>query len=469
MKTKFLVIGALLSLLPVGAWAQPRFSLPASVMAGVPGSPPDPGAPVLPPIDWPTDRPMPIGAVAVDGNRILVRQSHERALFSQYLEIVAGGDGRFSLATPTTDPGPSAAWGGPTALGDVDGDGAVDRLVVQNRPGHTVTLELGDGAGGFGAATEIMVGKGPVSVVIADIDGDGRADLVTGNRTAGTVAIVRQLAPGDTSLDAEIAAAEGRLAQARARVASLTETRDGLHATQQELAADLQEVNAQIGQGETAIHAAEANVDGLQTEIAALAATVAQLQQQLADETRALDELPATMAALESGNAARRADITSARTAQAALETQIAALETEARRLTRQNGRQASSNAGLQQRVNQVEAVNAKLAAALSEVRARIAAATAEHGVVVQQTAQTQAETRRQRDVVDQLEAQRRERDRIDQQEAQRRERERVDQLEAQRRERERVDQLEAQRRERERVDQLEAQRRERERAARPK
>jgi FG-GAP-like repeat/Fibronectin type III domain len=71
------------------------------------------------------------------------------------------------------------------ALGDLDDDGALD-LVVANRgwldfgPGviGSVSVSLGDGAGGFGARTDFDLGAEVRSMALGDLNGDAFLDLI---------------------------------------------------------------------------------------------------------------------------------------------------------------------------------------------------------------------------------------------------------------------------------------------------
>jgi hypothetical protein len=103
--------------------------------------------------------------------------------------LLGDGAGRFEAA-PTAPfnvgPGPNAV-----ALGDVNGDGKLD-LVTANVGGNTVTVLLGDGAGGFAAAagSPFAVGGAPPDLALGDFNGDGKLDIVTANSGGNTVSLL---------------------------------------------------------------------------------------------------------------------------------------------------------------------------------------------------------------------------------------------------------------------------------------
>src|SRR5437870_1094193 len=71
----------------------------------------------------------------------------------------------------------SGAWS--VAVADVNGDGKPD-LVVANHGGESVSVLLGKGDGTFQKALDVGIGgySYPQSVAVADVNGDGKPDLV---------------------------------------------------------------------------------------------------------------------------------------------------------------------------------------------------------------------------------------------------------------------------------------------------
>src|SRR5207253_1724637 len=61
-----------------------------------------------------------------------------------------------------------------------NGDGKSD-LAVANADSNNVSVLLGDGAAGFGTATNFLVGYTPLALAVGDFNGDGVKDIAVAN------------------------------------------------------------------------------------------------------------------------------------------------------------------------------------------------------------------------------------------------------------------------------------------------
>jgi hypothetical protein len=109
--------------------------------------------------------------------------------------LLGNGDGSFAIAANS----PIKLSEGATAIaaGDFNGDGIPDLAVtsekwVNNTQKNTVTILLGSASGTFtqAAGTPASVGRDPGSIVVADFNGDGIADLAVANGNSNTVSIL---------------------------------------------------------------------------------------------------------------------------------------------------------------------------------------------------------------------------------------------------------------------------------------
>ena len=108
----------------------------------------------------------------------------------------------------TTGPGPSGL-----ALGDLDGDGKLD-LVVANGGGGNNTISVLRNSSTSGSITGSSFapkidfttgGTYPIGVVIGDIDGDGKQDIIVVNNSGNSVSVFRNTStPGTVSLAARV-------------------------------------------------------------------------------------------------------------------------------------------------------------------------------------------------------------------------------------------------------------------------
>jgi hypothetical protein len=95
------------------------------------------------------------------------------------------GDGSGGFSTPIASAGPTASPS-PALVTDFDGDGVPD-LVVHGF--GEITIFHGDGQGGFAVNQELPVGTIPSDMALADINLDGRDDLISADGGTNTVSV----------------------------------------------------------------------------------------------------------------------------------------------------------------------------------------------------------------------------------------------------------------------------------------
>jgi hypothetical protein len=115
------------------------------------------------------------------------------------LAIANSGSGNITVLLGNGSGGFTAASSSPIAVGaqlscvkagDFNGDGYVD-LIVANPLSNSVTVLLGNGRGGFMApGGPIDVGNSPASLVVGDFNGDGIPDLAVANENSNSVTIL---------------------------------------------------------------------------------------------------------------------------------------------------------------------------------------------------------------------------------------------------------------------------------------
>lgn len=96
------------------------------------------------------------------------------------------GDGTF---LPPVDVLTAGVGSSSVALADLDGDGSAD-LAVGNQVSNSLSVLLGRGDGTFGPAALFPTGAYPVGLATGDINRDGRTDVVTVNQTGKSVTVL---------------------------------------------------------------------------------------------------------------------------------------------------------------------------------------------------------------------------------------------------------------------------------------
>ncbi len=76
---------------------------------------------------------------------------------------------------------------------DLNADGKLD-LAVANTDSSNVSVLLNNGTGGFAAAVQYALGKAPTGIAAGDVSGDGRVDLMTANADGASLSLLQQTA-----------------------------------------------------------------------------------------------------------------------------------------------------------------------------------------------------------------------------------------------------------------------------------
>ena len=128
-------------------------------------------------------RSVAIGDVNGDGKPDLVVANEFFGDPSGSVSVLLGnGDGTFKAQTTYA----AGTYPGSVVIADVNGDGKPD-LAVANWGSNTVSVLLGNGDGTFRPQTPYATGNVPVSVTVADVNGDGKPDLVVANQNSNSI------------------------------------------------------------------------------------------------------------------------------------------------------------------------------------------------------------------------------------------------------------------------------------------
>ena len=83
--------------------------------------------------------------------------------------------------------GPGSSYS--VASADLNGDGRVD-VVSANFTGNTVSVLLGNGNGTLQAPQSFATGARPDWIALADVNGDGKIDLIVANANGNTASVL---------------------------------------------------------------------------------------------------------------------------------------------------------------------------------------------------------------------------------------------------------------------------------------
>jgi hypothetical protein len=125
--------------------------------------------------------------------------------WQMYGALVYLGNGDGTLQEPLVFENDTTAGSNSITAADFNADGKID-LVTSNYMTNSVSVFLGDGAGGFTLPRNFSAGNAPGSATAADVNADGKLDLIVTNQSsAGGVSVLLGNGDGAGGLAAPIA------------------------------------------------------------------------------------------------------------------------------------------------------------------------------------------------------------------------------------------------------------------------
>jgi hypothetical protein len=128
-----------------------------------------------------------------DGKVDLISANYGGGTGNTLTVLTNNGSGGFALAS---SPSVGGVFTGPYSVtsADVNGDGKVDLISANygggGGGGNTLTVLTNNGSGGFATASSPIVGSGPISVTAADVNVDGKVDLISANEGPDTLSVL---------------------------------------------------------------------------------------------------------------------------------------------------------------------------------------------------------------------------------------------------------------------------------------
>ena len=117
-----------------------------------------------------------------DGRPDIVATHHEQSALTVMI-----GDGRGGFTEAIGSPFDFGVSLFQLIIADVDRDATMDVVATS---GDSVRVLLGDGRGAFKPAASIPVGPGAWRIAVADLNGDGKADVVTSNSEIDSLSVL---------------------------------------------------------------------------------------------------------------------------------------------------------------------------------------------------------------------------------------------------------------------------------------
>ena len=116
------------------------------------------------------------------------------------------GDGAGSFALQTNSPS-AGAGGSPAgvAAADLNGDSKLD-FVTANSAANKVAVLVGDGLGNFSLSGSPGSGSGsiPYGIITADVNGDGKPDVITANTGSNTIGVQLNITVRDVTISSAV-------------------------------------------------------------------------------------------------------------------------------------------------------------------------------------------------------------------------------------------------------------------------
>lgn len=133
-----------------------------------------------------------------DGKLDIAMISNASAVVLVYKNNTSGGILAFANSFSTSIGTPRGIY-----AGDIDGDGKPD-IAITNNSANTVSVLMNNALPGlinsssFASAVTFTTGTNPTGITGADLDGDGKSDLITANTGLNTISVLRNTATAGT-------------------------------------------------------------------------------------------------------------------------------------------------------------------------------------------------------------------------------------------------------------------------------